>query len=69
MSSCFRMELAPSMFNPLAIVSKDGFEMTVEVKVIIRVQPEQAPHMVARIGTTSMVLLTRKDLPANNFEE
>ncbi len=25
--------------------------MTVEVKVILRVQPEQAPHMVARIGT------------------
>ena len=38
-------------FNPLAIVSNDGFEMTVEVKVILRVQPQQAPHMVARIGT------------------
>jgi len=41
----------PLVFNPLAIVSKDGFEMTVEVKVILRVQPQQAPHMVARIGT------------------
>jgi uncharacterized membrane protein YqiK len=41
----------PRAFNPLAIVSKDGFEMTVEVKVIIRVLPQQAPHMVARIGT------------------
>jgi regulator of protease activity HflC (stomatin/prohibitin superfamily) len=41
----------PRVFNPLSIVSKDGFEMTVEVKVILRVQPEQAPHMVARIGT------------------
>ena len=41
----------PLMFNPLAIVSKDGFEMTVEVKVILRVLPQQAPHMVARIGT------------------
>lgn len=38
-------------FNPLNIVSKDGFEMSVEVKVILRVLPEQAPHMVARIGT------------------
>ena len=38
-------------FNPLNIVSKDGFEMSVEVKVIFRVLPEQAPHMVARIGT------------------
>ncbi len=41
----------PVVFDPLAIVSKDGFEMTVEVKVIIRVLPQQAPHMVARIGT------------------
>ncbi len=38
-------------FNPLNIVSKDGFEMSVEVKVILRILPEQAPHMVARIGT------------------
>jgi regulator of protease activity HflC (stomatin/prohibitin superfamily) len=38
-------------FDPLTIVSKDGFEMSVEVKVILRVLPEQAPHMVARIGT------------------
>jgi len=38
-------------FDPLAIVSKDGFEMTISIKVIIRVLPEQAPHMVARIGT------------------
>lgn len=38
-------------FNPLTIVSKDGFEMSVEVKVIYRVLPEQAPLMVARIGT------------------
>lgn len=39
------------VLNPLNIVSKDGFEMSVEVKVIFRVLPEQAPHMVARIGT------------------
>ena len=44
-------EKLPRIFNPLSIVSHDGFEMTVEVKVILRVQPEQAPHMVARIGT------------------
>ncbi|MBX7142922.1 MAG: hypothetical protein K1X79_00575 [Oligoflexia bacterium] len=41
----------PRVFNPLTIVSKDGFEMTISVKVIIRVLPQQAPHMVARIGT------------------
>lgn len=39
------------IFDPLAIVSKDGFEMTISVKVILRVLPHQAPHMVARIGT------------------
>jgi regulator of protease activity HflC (stomatin/prohibitin superfamily) len=44
-------DLGPRTFNPLAIVSKDGFEMTISVKVIFRVLPEQAPHMVARIGT------------------
>ncbi|MBI4425044.1 MAG: hypothetical protein HY554_15030, partial [Elusimicrobia bacterium] len=42
---------AQRVFDPLAIVSKDGFEMTISVKVIIRVLPNQAPHMVARIGT------------------
>jgi len=41
----------PCGFPSLAIVSKDGFEMTISVKVIFRVMPEQAPHMVARIGT------------------
>jgi len=43
--------LKSTTFNPLTIVSKDGFEMSVEVKVILRVLPEQAPLMVARIGT------------------
>jgi len=38
-------------FNPLTIVSRDGFEMSVEIKVILRILPEQAPHMLARIGT------------------
>lgn len=46
----------PMVFDPLAIVSKDGFEMTVEVKVILRVQPQQAPHMVARIGTINNLI-------------
>lgn len=41
----------PRVFDPLSVVSKDGFQMTVEVKVILRVLPQQAPHMVARIGT------------------
>jgi regulator of protease activity HflC (stomatin/prohibitin superfamily) len=50
-SSSSQEILKSRTFNPLTIVSKDGFEMSVEVKVILRVLPEQAPHMVARIGT------------------
>lgn len=38
-------------FNPLNVTSKDGFIIKVGVKVVIRVQPEQAPYMVARIGS------------------
>ena len=44
------------IFNPLNIVSKDGFEMAVEVKVIFRVLPEDAPHMLARIGTVENLI-------------
>lgn len=40
-----------TLFNPLQIISKDGFPIEVSVKVIIRVRPEQAPYMVAKIGS------------------
>ncbi len=46
----------PRVLDPLSIVSKDGFQMTVEVKVIIRILPEQAPHMLARIGTVDNLI-------------
>lgn len=46
----------PRVQNPLSIVSKDGFEMTVEVKVIIRILPEHAPMMLARIGTVENLI-------------
>jgi regulator of protease activity HflC (stomatin/prohibitin superfamily) len=39
------------LFNPLAVISRDGFEIRVGVKVILRVRPEQAPLMVAKIGS------------------
>ena len=39
------------LFNPLSVISRDGFEMRVSVKVIIRVKPDQAPLMVAKIGS------------------
>lgn len=38
-------------FDPLKVVSKDGFEISVSVKVIMRVRPDQAPYMVAKIGS------------------
>ena len=41
------------LFNPLAVISRDGFEMRVSVKVIIRVRPDQAPLMVSKIGSVS----------------
>ncbi len=44
-------ESAVGSFNPLNVTSKDGFIIKVGVKVVIRVQPEQAPYMVARIGS------------------
>jgi uncharacterized membrane protein YqiK len=39
------------LFNPLAVISREGFEINVGVKVVIRVRPEQAPLMVAKIGS------------------
>ena len=38
-------------FNPLKVISKDGFALAVSVKVVVRVRPEQAPYMVAKIGS------------------
>ncbi len=38
-------------FDQLKVVSRDGFEISVSVKVIIRVRPDQAPYMVAKIGS------------------
>lgn len=38
-------------FDPLKVISRDGFEISVSVKVIIRVRPDQAPYMVAKIGS------------------
>lgn len=38
-------------FDPLKVVSRDGFEISVSVKVIMRVRPDQAPYMVAKIGS------------------
>lgn len=44
-------ESSDTKFDPLRVVSKDGFVMGISVKVIIRVRPDQAPYMVAKIGS------------------
>ena len=40
-----------STFNPFEVISKDGFTMALEVRVVFRVKPEDAPFMVAKIGS------------------
>ncbi len=40
-----------TVFDPLKVVSHDGFEISVSVKVVIRVRPDQAPYMVSKIGS------------------
>src|SRR3954470_9711300 len=42
-------ELA-NTFDPFEVISKDGFTMQLEVRVVFRVKPEDAPFMVAKIG-------------------
>jgi uncharacterized membrane protein YqiK len=37
-------------FNPFEVISKDGFTMQLEVRVVFRVKPEDAPFIVAKIG-------------------
>lgn len=39
------------VFNPLNVVSQDGFNIKVSVKVVVRVRPDQAPFMVAKVGS------------------
>jgi regulator of protease activity HflC (stomatin/prohibitin superfamily) len=44
-------ESKETRFDPLRVISRDGFDINVSVKVIIRVRPDQAPYMVAKIGS------------------
>ncbi|HEX8637682.1 MAG TPA: SPFH domain-containing protein, partial [Pyrinomonadaceae bacterium] len=43
-------------FDPFAVISKDGFTMQLEVRVVFRVKPEDAPFMVAKIGNTDRLV-------------
>ena len=44
-------------FDPLRVISRDGFQISVSVKVVIRVRPDQAPYMVAKIGSIENLIL------------
>jgi uncharacterized membrane protein YqiK len=44
-------------FDPLKVISRDGFAINVSVKVVIRVRPDQAPYMVAKIGSIENLIL------------
>ncbi len=43
-------------FDPFAVISKDGFTMQLEVRVVFSVKPEDAPFMVAKIGSTEKLV-------------
>ncbi len=43
-------------FDPFEVISKDGFTMQLEVRVVFRVKPEDAPFMVAKIGDTQRLV-------------
>jgi uncharacterized membrane protein YqiK len=43
-------------FDPFEVISKDGFTMKLEVRVVFRVKPEDAPFMVAKIGNTDRLV-------------
>jgi uncharacterized membrane protein YqiK len=49
-------EEVANTFNPFEVISKDGFTMQLEVRVVFRVKPEDAPFMVAKIGSIEKLI-------------
>jgi uncharacterized membrane protein YqiK len=43
-------------FNQLKVTSKDGFQLEVDVRLIIRIPPANAPFVIARFGTVSNLI-------------
>src|SRR6476659_6508305 len=43
-------------FDPFEVISKYGFTMQLEVRVVFRVKPEDAPFMVAKIGDVNRLI-------------
>ncbi len=50
------VEQIANTFNPFEVISKDGFTMQLEVRVVFRVKPEDAPFMVAKIGSIDRLI-------------
>jgi len=44
-------------FDQLLVISKDGFPIDVSVKVVVRVRPDQAPYLVAKVGSIENLIL------------
>ena len=44
-------------FDNLKVISNDGFQLEVNVKVVFRIRPEQSPYMVAKVGSTENLIL------------
>jgi uncharacterized membrane protein YqiK len=49
-------EQVANTFDPFEVISKDGFTMQLEVRVVFRVKPEDAPFMVAKIGSIDRLI-------------
>jgi regulator of protease activity HflC (stomatin/prohibitin superfamily) len=43
-------------FSQLRVTSKDGFQLEVDVRLIIRIPPPNAPFVIARFGTVSNLI-------------
>lgn len=44
-------------FDSLKVISKDGFQIEINVKVVVRVWPEQSPYLVAKVGSMENLAL------------
>ncbi|MBI3193184.1 MAG: hypothetical protein HYZ34_01810, partial [Ignavibacteriae bacterium] len=50
-------EAKETRFDQLKVISRDGFAISVSVKVVIRIRPDQAPYMVAKIGSIENLIV------------
>ncbi|MGD0278494.1 MAG: SPFH domain-containing protein [Smithella sp.] len=43
-------------FDPLKVTSKDGFQLEVNVRMVIRIQPGNAAYIIARVGSVANLI-------------